>query len=320
MSLQQRSEHVSVSLDPPYENGPPTATFDRSPHPPSNICISMATSSINSTVVLSQETPSSTPECPRQNKRKISNDNHSISKKATLVPSSQILVRDSTGKDPVSSPFWNESTLVLSRKLWLPTATDSVVSDTNFSNGCSQNTTRDSWCSINKTTARVPPTHTLNWQKTCSQLQPCSPPGVTDYARPSIGKIGGIRKIKLVPTFSEAARLRQWIGTARWTYNQSVARAKAANDIHRQRTRAAVLHNRNFKGHPWVLETPYTVRDGAVQDFIKAVKASVKKYGKRNGVSRMQFRSRKDVSQTIIINARNWNKGAYKWLCEMQST
>lgn len=58
----------------------------------------------------------------------------------------------------------------------------------------------------------------------------------------------------------------------------------------------------------WVKETPYDIRDEAMNDCHKAYKIN-KMRVKSGGIAhfRMQFRTRKDPTQSIAVLSKHWN-------------
>ena len=96
------------------------------------------------------------------------------------------------------------------------------------------------------------------------------------------------------------------MGTARWTYNRVVdairnKRCKA----NKTELRARVLNRRCLLETPleWVLETPYDVRDEAMADVLKAIKANV---AAKRTKFHLKFRSRKDNQQSIVVLKKHW--------------
>ena len=78
----------------------------------------------------------------------------------------------------------------------------------------------------------------------------------------------------------EKQKLLKWIGTARWTYNQSLAAINSdiKNKI-KKYLRANYITNRSEKfkdpNFKWVLDTPYCIRDAAMLDLLKNYKSNV---------------------------------------------
>ncbi|KAJ8102758.1 hypothetical protein POJ06DRAFT_245552, partial [Lipomyces tetrasporus] len=81
------------------------------------------------------------------------------------------------------------------------------------------------------------------------------------------------RRFRLYPTTEQKAILRNWFGTARWTYNRCLD-AVEKNEVAKNEKdlRAAFLNKDAIDnmGKQWVLETPYDIRKAAMQDLLKA--------------------------------------------------
>ncbi len=140
---------------------------------------------------------------------------------------------------------------------------------------------------------------------------------------------GKAHKIRLYPTAVQKQLLRKWMGTARWTYNQCVEAVSSGGvSAKKDKLRAHYINESAFKTRPelqdkqWVKETPYDVRDEAMNDLLKALKAQQAKI-KANGWKgtakanfKMSFRSRKAEAQSIAILAKHYNRkrGKYAWI------
>jgi putative transposase len=120
-------------------------------------------------------------------------------------------------------------------------------------------------------------------------------------------------KVRVYPTREQATLLDKWMGTARWTYNQSVEaiRSKVCK-ASKKELRARLLNKECLAGTKteWALETPYDVRDEAMADVLKAIKANIA--AKRTRFH-LKFRSRKDDQQSIAVLKKHWchTKGVY---------
>lgn len=98
-----------------------------------------------------------------------------------------------------------------------------------------------------------------------------------------------------------------WMGTARWVYNQGVA----SNLTDKQALRSAFVNNDVYQSDPaapkWVLETPYEIRDTAVIDLAKAIKSSKALVGAGHAKQfKMSFRSKKDQQQSFVVRNRDY--------------
>ncbi len=84
---------------------------------------------------------------------------------------------------------------------------------------------------------------------------------------------GKARIIRLMPTPEQKQILLKWIGTCRWTYNQCLAAEKEGKaNINQKELRQMFLNADNFRGTElaWVLDTPYDIRDAALDDLMNA--------------------------------------------------
>ena len=91
---------------------------------------------------------------------------------------------------------------------------------------------------------------------------------------------GKALKIRLYPNSEEKQKLLKWIGTARWTYNQSLAAINSdIKNKNKKYLRANYITNRSEKfkdpNFKWVLDTPYYIRDAAMLDLLKNYKSNV---------------------------------------------
>jgi putative transposase len=177
-----------------------------------------------------------------------------------------------------------------------------------------------------------------NLQKTCSRssrylwqdITECAPlPTVEEdekLPKPKKNKsskipAGKTQRIRLFPTQEEKLILRRWMGTARWTYNrclvavekEGIARTKKA--LRAQCLNAANFNNTELK---WVLETPYDIRDEAMNDLLKSYSTN---FAAKRTKFKIKFRSKKDRQQSIAILSKHWGKsrGVYAFICKMKS-
>lgn len=128
--------------------------------------------------------------------------------------------------------------------------------------------------------------------------------------KPPAGKAS---KIRVYPTKEQAQTLRRWFGTARWTYNQCLNGVEREGvPKNKKELRAKFLNAEAFEGKEelkWVLETPYDIRDQAMNDLLKAYKsaAALKKGGHVTRYT-MKFRSKKAPTDCIAILDKHWGK------------
>jgi len=133
---------------------------------------------------------------------------------------------------------------------------------------------------------------------------------------------GRSRKVRVYPTREQRRTLLKWFGTARWTYNRCLEAVEKDKKKPNKKTLRATCVNRGVRDVtnkaelfvsdptllPWVEKTPFEVCDAAMADFLTArsINMDLVKQGKRDKFE-MKYRSRKDRSQTIVVNHRFWN-------------
>ncbi|KAK9262605.1 putative transposase DNA-binding domain-containing protein, partial [Lipomyces tetrasporus] len=82
-----------------------------------------------------------------------------------------------------------------------------------------------------------------------------------------------VRRFRLYPTTEQKAILRNWFGTARWTYNRCLDAVEKKEVAKNEKDLRAAFLNKDAidnMGKQWVLETPYDIRKAAMQDLLKA--------------------------------------------------
>ena len=129
----------------------------------------------------------------------------------------------------------------------------------------------------------------------------------TSSKKPPAGKA---LKIRLYPNSEEKQKLLKWIGTARWTYNQSLATINSdIKNKNKKYLRANYITNRSEKfkdpNFKWVLDTLRHIRDAAMLDLLKNYKSNVAAKKKN---FKLKFRSKKDRLQSIVIPSRDWGR------------
>ena len=124
---------------------------------------------------------------------------------------------------------------------------------------------------------------------------------------------------RIYPTRKQEQTLLKWMGTARWTYNKIIqhknddASLKCTKGNLRALSVNAIAPD--VVDNPWVMDTPFEIRDQAMIDYIKARAAGWSKSQKRKDrgqdketMSEYKFRSRKDRTQTISVLKKNWGR------------
>jgi putative transposase len=131
----------------------------------------------------------------------------------------------------------------------------------------------------------------------------------------------GSSKIKtnqhvLNTTRNQAALFRKWIGTVRWIYNRCVEYVEHRKRQGNTKYILAKKHYRDLflnsdskviKENPWLLNTPYDIRDTAVHDITNGISTNLKKVKKGTLASfSFKFRKKKDKNQSVRIEAKHY--------------
>ena len=224
------------------------------------------------------------------------------------------------GKEMAFKPFWKESSMVLSKKLWLPTKTDCRDSALTSYIGCFKNLTANSWFSINL----QKPIQRLKCQEMSSQSLTILSQKIMVEELPKIKKSETLRamKIKLYPNQNQKKILKEWFGSCRWVYNQCVNYINNTKKIPSK----SVLRSKfvtNKKATNYIENVPFDVRDEAVADIIKNIKSNFEKMKKQNKkyMFHLKFKKKKNA-ESIAIRARHYGRktGMYAWLSEIKKS
>jgi hypothetical protein len=120
-----------------------------------------------------------------------------------------------------------------------------------------------------------------------------------------------IRRVLVFPTREQETMLNQWFGACRYTYNECVAllnkvgRIPTGKDWTQWLCNRFTINENNQGKNKWLTKTPKHVRDGAVKDFVAALKAAHTNKKKGNIQKfRMGFRKKSDSEQSISIQRK----------------
>lgn len=185
----------------------------------------------------------------------------------------------STSKEKVLRPFWNKSFSDLYEQLsWLP-ETDCVVSGSNSSNGCVNNTVPISWFS----TTKIQPLNKNLEKISCPSSKFIVADGMENDVIKTTSKC---LKLRLRPNKEQKKTLEKWAHASRYTYNATIAalnnpkipwksknKYKLRNRFVTSKTRKKVINN-YFNNKSWLLTCPKAIRKGAVDDATAACKAA----------------------------------------------
>ncbi len=191
-----------------------------------------------------------------------------------FIQQSPAAVRKTVESDSIR-PFWNPSVRDISEILWLPPF--------SFSCGAADITLKDSWFS-----AVMSEPENQGITGACLSVFPdCS------------GSAGlKTRKIRIYPDEKQKSLLRQWLGTARFIYNQTVAylgQPETSPDWFRIKTGI-------IAGLPeWAESVPYQIKSVAIRDACTAVKNAKTKCKKTGQLQDVKFRSKREKKDSVFI-------------------
>ncbi len=186
-------------------------------------------------------------------------------------------------------PYWNPFAAEMSQRLWLPIKTDCADSDLSLSDGLSSATAENSWFSAMFLTPR-----SQNLSVTCLPLSLCSHAGCTDSENTGLKS----KKIRIYPNDGQKSLLRQWLGTARFVYNQTIAYLKEPDTLADWfGIKTEIIANLP----EWAEAVPYQIKSVAVRDACIAVKNAKMKYKKTGQIQDVKFRSKRENRDSFFI-------------------
>ncbi len=171
-------------------------------------------------------------------------------------------------------PYWNPFVRDVSGILWLPPSGFSDESDITIGN---------SWFSALMKEAANP-----GISAACLSLfSDCS-------------DSGGLKskKIRIYPDDRQKSLLRQWLGTARFVFNQTVAYLKQPETS----ANWFGIKTEIIAGLPeWAKSVPYQIKSVAVRDACDAVKNAKMKCRKTGQIQDVKFRSKREKKDSVYI-------------------
>jgi putative transposase len=205
--------------------------------------------------------------------------------------SSKISVADSTLKEKVLKPFWNDACTVIGSHLLSHTEIDSVGLGLNLSNTLSSKMVEKSWFSTNLTHRQ-----NQNLPQTCLQSYMSSLAVCMD----SEGTLTKSRRIRIYPTKEQKIRFKGWFGVSRLFYNNTI-------DHYNNPDKDTINWMGVAKGltdgltQDYVKTTPYQVKKIAVKDGYQSFITNVRKTKKTGKEFKLGFRSKKNPVQGCYI-------------------
>jgi len=235
-----------------------------------------------------------------QNKKKIlSVKLNSLNKNFLTTKSLKTLGLDLILKDGDLSPFWKESSEVLSKRLLLPTMTDLQELDlASFSSSVNTSTQNLQFCQIKTIRA-------LN-QNLMKNLSPSSP--ITQPNSMECVNIKYCRKIRFYPTNPQVEYFNKCFGTTRYLYNKTIRMYNQQKfPLSISSARGIIMKNNRDMTiddpEKWLEEIPYDTRQLAISAALDAIKSSfaLLKNGHIDKFS-MRMKTKKDKKQVFYVN------------------
>lgn len=201
--------------------------------------------------------------------------------------SSKISGQESTSKEKVLGPFWNEQCQEINSKLWLPTEIDFRGSDSTSSNGLSQEAVVNSWFS-NKIHFRqkrnLPETYLAS----------------STYSRAACMDLEIIKSksIRLFLSHKQKQILKGWEGTSRYVFNHAVDRILTSEsklswmDIKKEFTQTMP---------EWSKATPFQIKGIVIKEAHDSVIKSLTRAKKTGTPAKIKFRSKKQETKSLYI-------------------
>ena len=231
-----------------------------------------------------------TAEYPAQSKETTLNDKLNICEVSTppqkLSETSEAV---STSKEKGLEPYWNGLCKVISSKLLLPIGIDSPGSVSTLYNTSLNKTVANSWFWTKQNTVRKRNSRRIFSQSCMSSVAGCTGSEVT---------VTKSKKIRVYPTTEQRETLRQWFGTARFTYNKTVA---LLNETDIKANWKAIKTDMLHDLPDWSKETPYQIKSIAIRDACIAVREAKQKCKKTGVFQSVSFKSKRNPSDSIFI-------------------
>ncbi|KAK9314229.1 putative transposase DNA-binding domain-containing protein [Lipomyces starkeyi] len=214
-------------------------------------------------------------------------------------------------------PFWNSSSAQISKQLWLPS------SSCLDANEWGSETIAHGWANCLRWSSGAEVQDDLNWSVDETEAERSAKgPKFSGSVKEPAAKA---KRYRLYPTAEEKKILVEWIGAARWTYNECL-RAIMDEGVPKSkkalRARAINKEAIELLNKPWLEATPYDIRDAAMDDLLKAFASGAARYKNDKKVFKIAYRSRqKCFQESIVIHSKHWLRcsGKYAFLRHMKS-
>ena len=227
---------------------------------------------------------------PAQSKKTILNGKSSICETSIHPPKlSETSEADLTSNGKGLEPYWNGLCKVISSKLLLPIGIDWPGSVSTLYDTSLNKTVANSWFWIKQNTVRKKNSRRIFSQSCTSSVVGCTDSEVT---------VTKSKKIRVYPTTEQRETLRQWFGTARFTYNKTVAFLnETGTKANWKAIKSGILHDLP----EWSKATPYQIKSVAIRDACIAIREARQKCKKTGKYQSVSFKSKRHPSDSIFI-------------------
>lgn len=256
----------------------------------------------------------------------------SLTQKLSVISGQELITRN-----PASPSWWTESVVEKSDKLWLPTKTVFLGSDTNCLKECVSTMGVKSWFSVKKTQSVLdlnlkPKSYKRTYSASLmSSLPDKTVDGPLNSEKKKEATVNGIMKIRLYPTQHQKEKLHQIFNANRYAYNKIVEvigeklfdlniKTPEFKIIKKNARRYVVKtdmremkSNNKLNVSDDIINAPDEALDSGFRDVIKARKSTIAlskatkdKTGKGFRLNKLKYRSKnQSYSETIEIKARS---------------
>ncbi len=228
--------------------------------------------------------------CPVASKEMtLSDKSHLCEVSTPKQKSSETSAVVSTSKEKGLEPYWTGLCKVISSRLLLPIGTDSPGSVSTLYDTSLNKTVANSWFLTKQNTVHKKSSRRIFSPSCTSSVVDCTDSEVTVIKS---------KKIRVYPTTHQRETLRQWIGTARWAYNKTVA---LLNGTDTKANWIAIKTGILDDLPDWAKPVPHQIKSVAIRDACLAVRAAKQKYQKTEAFQKVSFKSKRTPSDSIFI-------------------
>lgn len=189
--------------------------------------------------------------------------------------------------DQAISPFWDERCQEMSDQTWSSTFRDLVEQPSWMWDEQSRRMLTGSWFTVTK--SKLHPRSEKNRVKQFQAIDRFPQPELVEQPTPLKPPAERTLKIKLLPNLEQVRVLTTFFHAAQFTYNECLAEINQGTPREKKDLRLKCVRNDSplVTFHPWLLNTPYEIRNEALLDLLKAYKTCFALH--RNGIQRTPF-------------------------------